>query len=278
FAQAAVLGLYDPDRSQAEVHDGRVGSWAAFQDALALALGAEKGKSGAGIRLLTTTVTSPSLGSQIQAFLKSYPAAKWIQYDSVSRDHVSEGAKLAFGEYVNPVYRVERAEVILALDSDFLTMGPGCIRYAREFARKRRVEDPSSKMNRLYAVESAPTSTGAMADHRLRMRASDVEGLARALAKELGVSGVEATSAPAGIPNGWIAAVARDLKQHSGASLVIPGDQQPPAVHAIAHAINQALGNFDKTVYFTQPIEESPSNQWNAMGGLAADIRAGNVT
>src|SRR5579863_3395678 len=250
FAQASILGLYDPDRSQAEVHDGRIGSWAAFQDALATALGTEKGTGGAGVRLLTGTITSPTLGDQINTFLKAYPSAKWVQYESVTRDNIREGAKIAFGEYVNIVYRVDQADVIVTLDSDFLTSGPGCIRYARDFSRKRRIEGPESKMNRLYAVESTPTNTGAMADHRLRMRASDLEGFARALARELGISAVGAPNAAPNVPSGWISALARDLKEHPGATLVIAGDQQPPIVHALAIAMNQALGNFDKTVYF----------------------------
>lgn len=276
FAQASILSLYDPDRSQAEIHDGRIGSWAEFQTELSSALAMEKGTNGAGLRLLTSTITSPSLGEQIRAFLKAYPSAKWYSYESVGRDNVREGAKIAFGEYVNTVYRVERTEVILTLDSDFLTRGPGCVRYAREFARKRRVEGPESKMNRLYSVESTPTNTGAMADHRLKMRASDIEGFARALARELGLN-VGVGSSPA-LPAGWIPALVRDLKQHQGATLVVAGDQQPPIVHALVHAINQALGNFDQTVYFTQSIEESPANQWEGLGELAAEIRAGSVT
>jgi MoCo/4Fe-4S cofactor protein with predicted Tat translocation signal len=276
FAQASILGLYDPDRSQAEIHDGRIGSWAAFQDELSTALGAEKGTSGAGLRLLTSTITSPSLAEQIRTFLKGYPSAKWHAYESVGRDNVREGAKLAFGEYVNPVYRLDRAEVVVTLDSDFLTSGPGNVRYAREFSRKRRVEGVESKMNRLYSVECTPTNTGAMADHRLRMRASDIEGFARALARELGVNVNSGASPP--LPTGWIPALVRDLKQHPGTTLVVAGDQQPPIVHALVHAINQALGNFDQTVYFTQPIEESPAREWEGLGELAAEIRAGTVT
>jgi MoCo/4Fe-4S cofactor protein with predicted Tat translocation signal len=278
FSQASILGLYDPDRSQAEIHDGRIGSWAAFQDELATALGAEKGTGGAGVRLLTGTVTSPTLGDQINTFLKAYPSAKWVQYESVTRDNVREGAKLAFGEYVNTVYRVDQADVIVALDSDFLTSGPGCVRYARDFAKKRRVERPESKMNRLYAVESTPTNTGAMADHIVRMRASDIEGFARALAQALGISGVAGPSSAPNVPANWIPALARDLKQRPGATLVVAGDQQPPFVHVLAHAMNQALGNVSKTVYYTDPIETSLANQWDSIGQLAADIRAGSVT
>jgi MoCo/4Fe-4S cofactor protein with predicted Tat translocation signal len=277
FSQASILGLYDPDRSQAEIHDGRIGSWAAFQDELATALGTEKGTGGTGVRLLTGTVTSPTLGDQINTFLKAYPSAKWVQYESVTRDNAREGAKLAFGEYVNTVYRVYQADVIVALDSDFLTSGPGSVRYAREFAKKRRVEDTDSKMNRLYAVESTPTSTGAMADHRLRLRASEIEGFTRSLARELGLNDVAAPANPPAVAANWIAALARDLKQHRGASLIIVGDQQPPVVHAIAHSINLVL-NLNRTVYFTDPLEVSAVNEWRSLGELAADIRAGTVT
>ena len=278
FSQASILGLYDPDRSQAEIHDGRIGSWAAFQDELATALGTEKGTGGAGVRLLTGTVMSPTLGDQISTFLKAYASAKWVQYESVTRDNACEGAKLAFGEYVNTVYRVDQADVIVALDSDFLTSGPGSVHYARDFAKKRSVEGPESKMNRLYAVESTPTNTGAMADHSLRMRASEIEGFARALAQALGISGVAGPSSAPNVPANWIPALARDLKQYPGATLVVVGDQQPPVVHALAHATNQALGNVNKTVYYTDPIEVSPANQWESVGQLAADIRAGSVT
>src|SRR5580700_9361912 len=211
FSQASILGLYDPDRSQAEIHDGRIGSWAEFQDELSTALGAEKGNNGSGVRLLTPTVTSPTLGNQISTFLKAYPSAKWVQYESVTRDNIREGAKIAFGEYLNTVYRVDQADVIVTLDSDFLTSGPGCIRYARDFAKKRRVEAPESKMNRLYAVESTPTNTGAMADDRLRMRASEIENFARALAKELGLAVAAGPAISSSVPPEWIPALARDL-------------------------------------------------------------------
>src|SRR5882762_7112485 len=179
---------------------------------------------GSGLRLLTPTITSPSLGAQIRAFLKTFPSGKWHQYESVGRDNVREGTKLAFGEIVNMVYRVDRAEVILTLDSDLLTTGAGSVRYAREFSRKRRVENAESKMNRLYSVESTPTNTGAMADHRLKMRASEIVSFTRALARELGLNAIAGPATSPELPGGpigtggWIAALARDLKQHPGAS------------------------------------------------------------
>jgi MoCo/4Fe-4S cofactor protein with predicted Tat translocation signal len=278
FAQASILGMYDPDRSQAVVQDGRISSSSEFQSELSDALAGQGGPGGAGIRLLSPVVTSPCLAAQIRAFLKAHPSAKWHQYDSVARDNCREGAKLAFGEYVNPVYRLGQAEVILALDSDFLTSGPGCVRYARDFARSRGVENADSPMSRLYSVETTPTNTGAMADHRLRLRPSEMGSFARALATELGLSVAAGPAFESHVPAGWIAALAVDLKRRPGASLVIVGDQQPPLVHALAHAINQALGNFDKTVYFTQPLEDTPVNEWESIGELAADLRADKVS
>ena len=175
FSQASILGLYDPDRSQAEIHDGRIGSWAEFQDELSTALGAEKGNGGSGVRLLTPTITSPTLGDQINTFLKAYPSAKWVQYESVTRDNVREGAKLAFGEYVNTVYRVDQADVIVTLDSDFLTSGPGCIRYAREFrekaARRRtRIENEPAVCRRVHADKYRRDGRSSPADEGFRNR------------------------------------------------------------------------------------------------------------
>src|SRR5262249_11800264 len=149
-------------------------------------------------------------------------------------------------EPVNTIYKVGAAKVILSLDADFLCSGPGSVRYQREFADARRGEE----MCRLYAVESTPTNTGAKADHRFPMRASEVRDFALDLARQLG-------AAPAGTPSAGKApaALAADLKSHAGASLVIAGDGQPPFVHAVAHAINQALGNKGKTVIYTETLD-----------------------
>ena len=280
FMQGAVLSLYDPDRSQAVIRDGRIGSWNDFQREMAITLEQQRAQRGDGLHILTETVTSPTLGAQMQALLATFPGAQWHQYESVSRDAAHEGAKLAFGEEVDAVYRVDRAKVLLALDADFLCTGPGCLRYARDFARGRRDADTRGTMNRLYAVESTPTNTGAVADHRLQLRAGEIEGFARALAQQLGIAGVAGVPASSQSPAAqttWIATLARDLQQNLGACLVVVGDQQPAIVHALGHAINQRLGNFDKTVYFIPPLEARPLNQWASLGALVTDLRAGRV-
>jgi molybdopterin-containing oxidoreductase family iron-sulfur binding subunit len=272
-AQASVLGLYDPDRAQVVTYRGHVGDWSKFLTTVEQRRAELLDAKGAGLRILTGTVTSPSLADQLHSILAQFPQAKWHQYEPLSRDTVRDGAKLAFGEYVNTVYHFDQAEVIVSLDADFLSAGPGAVRYARDFADKRRVTGPESTMNRLYVAESTPTVTGAMADHRAPMRARDVEAFARALAGGLGIKGGDAAHTSVS----WIPALVRDLQNHRGTSLVIAGEQQPAVVHALAHAINDALGNVGKTVHYTDPVEATAQNGVESLKELVADIQAGHV-
>ena len=277
FAQAAILGLYDPDRATTLTNVGEIRPWSAFLGAIRAALTAQQPFNGAGLRILTESVSSPTLAAQIRGVLSRYPQAKWHQWDPASGNTARVGSKLAFGEYVGQRFVLDRADVILALDSDFLAMGPGCIRYARDFAGRRRAED-AARMNRLYSVESMPTSTGSRADHRLALRSSLVRAFAIAVAGKIGVNGAPIDQLmPAGIPGKFIDAVAKDLQARRGRSLVVAGDSQPPEVHALAHAMNQALGNVGSTVVYTQTIEAEPVDQTASLRDLAADMTAGKV-
>ncbi len=267
FAQAAVLDLYDPNF-------GDMRSWSQFVESAQTTAAAIKNTGGAGFRILTGTVASPLLAEEIQALLKLYPQAKWHQWEPAISDGGREGAKLAFGRYLNTVYRVEKADVILSLDADFLASGPGNVRYMKEFYRRRKLTGPDSEMNRLYVVEPTPTVTGSAADHRLPLRASDVELFARALAAKLGLGG-GATLPPS--TQKWLDGVVADLQQHRGSSLVVAGEQQSAEVHALAHAINTALGNSGVTVYQTEPVEAQPVNHLQSITELCADMDAGKV-
>ncbi len=272
FAQASILSLYDPDRSQVVLRNGRVSSWVSFVAMIGPLRETLLATRGAGFRILTETITSPTLGAQMRALLAEMPEAKWHQYEPAARDGARGGALLAYGEPVSTVYRFENADVILSLDADFLATGPGSVRYAREFASRRR--QPGKRMNRLYAVEPTPSVTGSMADHRLPLDSAEIERFARAVAAGLGVpiEGADSTA-----PARWIKSITEDLRKHKGTSLVIAGDQQPPAVHALAHAINGALGNTGRTVYHTAPVETNPSDQNQSLRELAEDLRAGLV-
>jgi molybdopterin-containing oxidoreductase family iron-sulfur binding subunit len=178
FSQAAILGLYDPDRSKAIKRRGRIATWDDFLTELKAALTAQAAKRGAGLRILTETVTSPTLATQLQEVQKLYPQVKWHQWDPVNADNVRRGLRMSQARR----YLFGRAQVIVAIDADFLGSGPDAVRATREIASRRKVRDGSSAMNRLYVVETTPSVTGAMADHRLALKTSEIELFARALA------------------------------------------------------------------------------------------------
>ncbi|MPZ17990.1 MAG: 4Fe-4S dicluster domain-containing protein [Luteitalea sp.] len=277
FAQGSILTLYDPDRSRAIKEYGEIRSWDVFVSRMQTAIAAQKAAQGSGFRLLTESVTSPTLGRQIEELLKTLPGAKWVQYDAVSRDNARAGARAVFGRDVETRYRLEQADMILSLDADFIEEGPGRLAYARAFTDRRRLIDGQTDMNRLYVVESRLTNTGAKADHRLAVRASDVEHVARAVAATLGVAGVAASALPSGVEEPWVVALARDLSAHRGRSVVVAGDHQPAVVHQLAHVMNAALGNVGQTVEYTAAVEMRPQIQVEALRELAGEMAAGTV-
>ncbi len=272
YAQASILDLYDPDRAKDVTYLGDVRSWNAFMEAVRGPMSVEKSIAGGGVRILTQTVTSPTLAAQIRDYLDANPQAKWHVYEPINRDNVVEGAKMAFGEPVETRYDFSKADVIVSLDADFLYAGfPGSTRYIRDFAARR---NPDANMNRLYVIESTPSSTGMKADHRLPLRAGDIEALARALASAIGVNaGGDVNSEELK----FVSAVAKDLQSHKGSSIVIAGDHQPPVVHALAHAINLALSNVGQTVVYTEPVDANPVNRNESLHALVEEMRGGKV-
>ncbi len=278
FVQASILQLYDPDRAKTMINGGRVSSYTNFLNDLALQVEIQRATNGAGFRILTETITSPSLINQIEAILEEFPEAKWYQYEPVNRDNAREGAMMAFGEDVNTVYNFDRAEVVVSLDANFMNDGAAAVRYAHDFSEKRRVREDKTEMNRLYMVECTPSATGTLADHRLGLSSAEIEAFARALAVELGLD-IEppVEESLSHVPEDWIPAIARDLQENSGQSIVIAGDYQAPVVHAIAHAINDALGNVGQTVTHTEPLAPSEQGHFEGLQALVEEMAAETV-
>ena len=274
MTQASVLNLYDPDRSQTLSFLGEIRTYSSFVTMIKGVLSEQDAKKGAGIRILTETVGSPTLGDQLKGVLATYPGAKWYQWEPIGAQNARIGARMATGQFVNTYYRFDAAEVVLSINSDFLCVGPASARYAREFIDKRRVRGEQHGMNRMYSVESTPTPTGAKADHRFPLKPSAIEPFVRALASALGVSAAGAGVQPGG---SWFAALVKDLQANKGASIVIAGEEESPEVHALVHAINGALGNAGKTVVYTDPIEANPADQLADLKSLAADLDSGAV-
>ena len=266
FTQASILSLYDPDRSQTLTYREDIRTWTAFVGEMRSAFDEQKAKQGAGIRFLTETIISPALGAQMNEVLASLPQAKWYQYEPANRDNARAGAVMALGQPANVTYKFDLAERVLSLDADFLAAMPGYLRYARDFMARRRVTEKNRDMNRLYVIETTPSNTGAIADHVWHVKPSEFEGLARTIA-----SGGSANGFP------WIGPLLKDLQEHKGASIVIAGDNQPPIIHALAHSMNNALGNVGKTVFYTDPLEVNPVDQRQSLQYLVEDLDAGRV-
>jgi len=309
FAQASVLDLYDPDRAQAVKKLGRVTTWTRLADELGGALNAQTALQGSGVRLLTGAVSSPTLRAQIDTMLQANPQAKWHVWEPAAADGAGAGTASALGSPRQAVYDLQAADAVLALDSDFLTTGAGAQAYARQFTARRRAWDGADKMAatgngtegaagddtanaangsgagngadremiRLYSVESTPTSTGTLADHRLTLPPSEVAAFASALAAELGAGG----GAPARFSKPraakWVREVAADLRSRGSAALVVPGDYASAEVHELAARINQALGAVGTTVRYEEPVVAAAGEAAGSLDELVADLAAGAV-
>jgi MoCo/4Fe-4S cofactor protein with predicted Tat translocation signal len=275
IGQAAILGLYDPDRARSVTYRGRPRTWEAVEAELRNRLDPRPGRAkGQRVALLTESIASPTLHEQIITFLKDYPQAKWYQYEPVSRDNITAGMRLAFGRAYNSYFKVDKADVIVALGSDFLGFGPAHLSYTRDFSERRRSPE---KMNRLYSIETDLTITGAKADNRLALKPSRIEAFARALAARLNVSGFKAPTLE-GQEDRWLTEIVLDLKsRQSGNTLVIAGEGQPAAVHALVHAINHKLGNIGSTVIFTEPLTPDLVSSMASLDQLYFEIDKGEI-
>src|SRR5690606_4389504 len=222
LAQASVLTLYDPDRSRTVLGHGNVRTWSDFTEALSLAIGPHRTTGGAGLRLLTGPISSPSLLAQIRTMFESMAEARWHQWDPVFG--TAQGGVAP--EW--PIYRLDRADVVVSLDADPLGFGMQAVRYSKDFSSRRRISTPEDELNRLYVVESALSITGSIADHRLAVRPGLIHPIANALAAAVGVAAPGAGTLDAELQR-FIQAVADDLRAHAGRSVVIAGERQPAA-------------------------------------------------
>ena len=262
FAQAAILQLWDPDRSQAVMHGNSVATWDDFSAAVANRVAHFTDNGGEGLRVLIAPTTSPTLIAQLTMFEKRFPDARWHVDDPSGAASRREFARCRF----------DRAKVIVSLDADFLSDPAAGVRYARDFISARNPEHGDA-MSRLYVIEPTPSVTGSMADHRLPLASHAIEFFAMQLAARLGSGGADANAADAR----WIDAVANDLAAHRGASLVVAGDTQPGAVHALARTMNVSLGNIGRTVDYTPSLLAMPSRGEGSLAALTNDMRAGKV-
>jgi len=277
FAQASILNLYDPDRATQFMSGGNSASPEAaltFLDGLGRTAQANGGR---GLSFLLENSNSPSRRRLQKLAAEKLPQARWYAYEPVDLDISPRAASLAFGKSVKPNYLFDAAKVIVSLDCDFIGSEEDAYNNIRRFAAGRQIEKPEDSLNRLYVVESLMSLTGINADHRLRLASSAVIQAAAGLASQIiqggGVAGLENLGALTGVEAKWISECAKDLLQNRGQSLVVAGYRQPMAVHLLAHALNDALGNLGKTVVF----HDVPESSEGSIADLAKALNAGQV-
>ncbi|MBF0431084.1 MAG: TAT-variant-translocated molybdopterin oxidoreductase [Fibrobacteria bacterium] len=297
FHQASLLNLYDPERSKTPLKQGKPSTWGVFQKEMELLMATHKANAGEGLSILSEYITSPSLAAVKKHMQNALPRAKWHSWEPVNRDNAVKGLKAATGQVVDAHYNFTKAERILAIDCDFLSRETGALINAKGFNEKR---DPDNgRVNRLYIVESDFSLTGARADHRLRLKPSQVRKslwlISDYVFNKLGVA------LPAGVPNAfkglisegaataqdldcgkWIASVCQDILEQPQQSLICVGKDQEPALHVLAHIINMALGCIGRTVHYkrssTAGFNAETAGEVNSLELLVKDMADEKVT
>jgi len=281
FEQATLLDLYDPGRARGREVLGQPFALRPFLVRASELAASHDADKGARLRFLVGPSSSPLIGDLRRRLLERFPRARFRTWAPLSEDARTEGSRVAFGQPLDPRLHLDKASVVLALDADLFGTDPEALRQSREFTSRR---NPGPDLNRLYVAETTLTVTGGFADHRFRMRPSEVLGfgqaIAAALAERHGLAQLRPLghSLPAGSPHlRAAAAVAADLARSRGKCLVAVGPGQPPAVHALGHALNAALGADGATITYRQPVLHDTQTGPDGLRELAAEIAAGQV-
>jgi MoCo/4Fe-4S cofactor protein with predicted Tat translocation signal len=290
--QASVLDIYDPDRLRTPTKRGdgpqrTPSTWEEFDREAARRLAGHERDGGAGLFFVVDQTASPTRARLRDRMMERFPRATWIAYEALDRDNEKRGTLRAFGSPRRSRLKLADAAVIVSLDSDFLAGEESSIDAQKGFGAGRRVARAGDRMNRLYAFETGLTATGMTADHRLKLRPSQIPQYAAALAQAvLTRRGGSAAILSAlgsleinldGVDPVWVEAVADDLAAHPGACVVTAGASQPPAVHALVAAMNEALGAIDRTVEYRELPFDSATISADALQRLARAARTGEI-
>ncbi|MFO0961822.1 MAG: TAT-variant-translocated molybdopterin oxidoreductase [Phycisphaerales bacterium] len=287
--QARILELYDPERSRATVKSGAPSKFEEFSKWIDGARAEWKQDGGAGLVVLAEPTSSPTLLDMRARLKQAYPKMTWASWCAVNDDAARAGTAAAFGSARRMMPRFDKAKVILSLDCDFLHEDPNAVANARAWAAGRSLverkdgklvakEPGSVSMSRVYQVEGLVTITGMSADQRIAMRPSEVAPFAAYVADRLGVDGARQMAAFApklGAHDQEIAdKLCEDLKAAGTSALVVAGPRQPAATHALAAAMNAALGAMGNTVHSVAAEGETCGAQ---IAAVVAALNAGSV-
>ncbi|GIV33563.1 MAG: quinol:cytochrome C oxidoreductase [Chitinophagales bacterium] len=250
--QASVLGLYDNYRLQRPVADGKGTSWKKVDESITAELAAIAA-AGGQIRILSSTILSPSMRQVIKDFVSKYPTARHISWDAVSYSAILKANEMTFGKMVIPDYRLDNADLIVSVGADFLGTWLSPVEFAAQYASRRKVSKENPEMSRHIQVESYLSLTGSNADTRVPVRPSE-EGAAllhlyNVVASRTGAQSLPLPEFNTQVKNA-LARIGEELVAAKGRSVLLCGLNDVQA-QLITNAINNMLGNYGNTIRFT---------------------------
>ncbi|WP_275629515.1 4Fe-4S dicluster domain-containing protein [Pseudomonas sp. 273] len=278
FTQAAILQLYDPDRSQVPRHLGRESGWAQVQGELFALQRRHDRDRGAGLHLVLGASSSPTLARQLQALRQRWPRACFYQGDAYGERNAADGLYQAFGQPLTARLRLENVQALVCLDADLLGPGPRQTAWQRGWAQRRRAAAAGQGQARIHVAEGVPSLTGAAACARLPAAPWQLPHLALALARALG----EALPGSPQLDEAqrrWAVQAAAALRGAGREALVCVGAQQPAQLQALAARLNQRLGGLGHSHDYIAPLllEDSPAAPWEPLAALLPRIADGAV-
>ncbi|MEX2457084.1 MAG: TAT-variant-translocated molybdopterin oxidoreductase, partial [Balneolaceae bacterium] len=280
YHQAAVLGMYDPDRSR---HPRQDNTKISLDDFVSFAADHFEDRQ-QGILFISEANSSPTYNRLKENVSSEFPNSNWVTYEPFGEDNSLEGTNLAFGQRLRTQNHYDIANLVVSLDDDFMTPSAhkNSVENAQRISERRRVRSTEDTMSRIYSVENSYTNTGSYADHRLRLKSSEIEAFTFALANRLS-AGVSGLSAYDNVSNEfssheWIDNLAAELLQNRGESIVSIGAEYSPAAHATVAAINSALDNIDNTVTYHQLPYRSEQNEQEAFVNAVSEMNAGQYS
>ena len=268
FAQASVLELWDPDRSSAVLQrlgtprerdappPAATSSWEAFETMWRGRAARLRAEGGAGLRILTGPVSSPTMRAQLAGLLERLPRARWHQHWPLRDVAADAGARAAFGQPVQTVLHLDRARCIVALAADPFSDGPGAVRSALDWSARRDADrNGGGELAQLFAAEVGPGLFGARADVRVALPPARIDALVRRLAARI-VDGSRRdgnlVAAPAELA--FETALVAALASAGSDAVIVPGAALAAESHAAIHAIHQRIGASGRTIDLVAPL------------------------
>lgn len=278
YNQAAILGLYDPDRSRSPLNNRQTATLQDFEKFSS----SHFGNTSQRIAFISEANSSPTYNNLKEQALSKFNNATWVTYEPFGEDNVLEGNRIAFGSRLRSHYNFENADIIVSLNDDLMSSThPNSVEYAKQISGRRKVTNANSELSRIYAVEDSFSLTGSYADHRLRVKASEIEAFTYALAAALStrINGLEAFSGYSNkfSDHQWITVLADELTAHAGNAAISAGSQHKPEVHATVAAINLALGNINRTVSYLEIPHDDNLNSQEAFADVVNEMTAGDI-